>query len=216
MNDQDDAIVRRSGITRAEFNLLHSVEIVDGLYPSDRLIAHARFLDSAADEDYSVEEYQTALEQCFQKGRLKMLTAEDCERDRARWVQEPDQFISEAEYEAGHVEFTGAGADLYYRILEEMAHARGEEPFHDTLGYAWRFPGQVRIFGVSEERVRNELPNSEQEGCWLYTGKMTIHRIEGPFPVGPWWINRFIRLPTGFRMDIYCTLEDEENYSQPD
>ena len=59
--------------------------------------------------------------------------------------------------------------------------------------------------------MRNVLESAEKEGAPIYTGKMVIHRIEGPFPIGPWWLSRFVQLPKGFRMDIYCTLEDGED-----
>src|SRR5260221_14563326 len=98
MNDPLPDLLSQYRIEPTELNLLNSVENMDGLYHPARLISYARFLDTAGDEDFSVEEYEAALDRCFQKGWLKVLTVKDCERDKARWVHEPNQFCSEAEY----------------------------------------------------------------------------------------------------------------------
>ena len=33
-----------------------------------------------------------------------------------------------------------------------------------------------------------------------------MNRIGEPQKIGPWWLNRFVRLPEGYRIDVFYTL----------
>lgn len=62
---------------------------------------------------------------CLCKPWIKILTTDNCERDKKRWEAEENQSISEMKYTEGNVEFTPEGALLYGRIETRIDVAKG-------------------------------------------------------------------------------------------
>lgn len=210
MDSPQEQILSLYGMTLAEYNVLWSVSLVDGTRERARLLRHVLFMDSASEvSEVSASLAEEALDACLLKGWVKVLTQEDCQNDEVRWVEEENQAISENEYQEGHMDFTPEGAQLWNRIHKEHAEASGER-WASGIRYAWRFAGQVRVFSAYEDELREVVEAIRTGKDILSTEEIRIERIEGPFVLGEWWLNRFVRLPQGYRQDIHYTMDPQE------
>lgn len=205
MNETQYAIVEAHGVSPIEFGVLYTIDerpqLTRTLIPK-----FAVFMGPTPyGKHFSQAKYKVAVETCIQKGWLRVITVQDREQDRLRWQNDMNQYCGEIEYQPGDIEFTEVGARLFYRILEELDVAEGKRPYESlSIGYSWSMPGCVRFFGAYADQV---MQATEQ----YVTGKESlgdccrqIERVEGPFPTGPWWINRFVHLQEGYRCDLYC------------
>ncbi len=205
MNETQRALVAAHGIARIEFDILDTVHLHCDLART-HVAEYAVFFDSPnLEPSFTLAEYEAATETCIKKGWLKVLTAEDCEQDRLRWQNDPNPYGDEIEYKADNVDFTEEGARLFYSVLVAMDTAEGKRPYHDRIRYAWNVSGQVGVFGAYEDEVKQSAEDAVTGENWLGGEVQRIERAAGPFPIGPWWLNRFVQLPQGYRADIYYT-----------
>lgn len=209
MNDTFLSILKECGISEEEYLVLHAVETHGQLTP-EKLPDHAIFLSCCNADAPALVCYQAAMDSCFARGWLKILNADDCERDRLRWISEPNQYCGEWKYLVGNVNFTQEGAHLYDELSAEWYQSENLLPHQGTLGYAWRVPGYARLFGAYEEDVQDNLAKLESGEDFLGPDTLKIDHIGKPYPIGAWWINRFIRLPQGYSATIYYTDEASE------
>ena len=205
MNETQNAIVEAHGVSPIEFDILDAVRL-HGQLARTHVARYAVFLGSAnPEESFSQAEYELTVETCLQKGWIKVLTSEDCAQDRLRWQNEQDQFCGEIEYRPDDVDFTEAGARLFFSMFAEIDAAQGKRPYHSLgIGFAWSMPGCVHLFGAYADQVMQHADDVLAGREFLGDGCRQIERVEGPFPTGPWWINRFVRLQEGYRCDVYC------------
>jgi hypothetical protein len=146
MNAKLLSIALRKGVSPTEFGVLLAVH-QRGSMPTDDLARYAPWLEEADGEpNFRHDQIEKAIESCFSKGWLRVLTQEDCEQDRARWQEDLNQNCGEEEYTEGDVDFSQAGARLFYDILVEMDTTENKKPFQESICYAWNVPGLVATY----------------------------------------------------------------------
>ena len=158
----------------------------------------------------SAADYESATASCLERGWIKVITEEDREADAARWADEPHQALSENPYRLGSLDFTPRGWGLFTRLAEARRGVSYEARYAEHWECLWDVPGQVSFLAVSQAALMQELakvlagtdeltPSETSSGL---RAQHTLGEVVGPYPIGPWWVNRFYRAPTGYRLDI--------------
>lgn len=199
MKTAELSLLESYGIAPAEFDILAAVDLRGNMARNCVADNAALTCSGRPDPTFTQADYEAATEACLNKGWLKHLTTEDCDLDHSQW----HQYVGEVEYTEGYVDFTSEGANLYYEILAEKAVAEGKKPYHQVIRYSWKMPGQVQVFGSYEDEVRRRVNAIERGEEEIASEPLLIERVEEPVPVGEWWINRFVRMLQGYRVDIY-------------
>ena len=218
MNNTQNTILSRYGLTAAEYAAFEAVWFIGGHCDRQRIRGEILFLRSglAAAQLSPIASGRAwtaagnALDTCQARGWIRTLTPEDCRRDAARWENEPNRAFDTDEYQPGNVDFTDEGAQLWNRIRSEEAEANGKR-VEWGVRYAWRFAGQVRVFCHDQDKLRTHVDAIlSGKDTSLHSEPYQITRADGPFQLGAWWVDRFTRLRQGYRMDLYHTLEPEQ------
>jgi len=199
--------LRKYGLTPVLFNVLSCIAMRDGSVERNKLATSTLGLVDIYGE-HSPAAYEEAIELALNTDLIKVLTPEDCKKDKERWQHDFEQFCGEIEYVAGNVDFTPVGGQLFARIETETKTQQGERPYASITGYSWRLPGQVKIFTASEDSMQESLlsiRNGQDVLSYSKQGEIQILKIDGPVEIGSWWINRFVRLPVGYRACIHYT-----------
>jgi len=154
---------------------------------------------------FTKSEVERAVEQCLQAGWIKVLSEQDCEKDRLRWIDDPNQIWSESLYRAGCVDLTLAGWNVFAQ-MQDQKQLPLAELYRQDVHYLWRILGRVSLLSISEEELVRELAEVRSGLDGLVGGGLsadhTIGEIIGPYAIGSWWVNRFYLAPYGYRADI--------------
>ncbi|MDM8551737.1 hypothetical protein QUF72_16770 [Desulfobacterales bacterium HSG2] len=96
MNHLNLDIIFDSGLNVAEFHIL-SIFDNEGSSKRDYLACYANsyFGYVRPDSARTIDEYDKAIEFCLERGFIKVLSEEDCKRDRERWLHDDNQFCEE-------------------------------------------------------------------------------------------------------------------------
>src|SRR5260221_56028 len=106
MKTEQLSIAARKGVSPAEFAVLIGVHH-RGHMPMSQVARYAGWLDQPDGEPSPQRsQIEAAIDSCFRKGWLRVLTREDCEQDRVRWRDDPNQNCGEREYIEGNVDFS--------------------------------------------------------------------------------------------------------------
>lgn len=144
--------LKEHGISEDEYLILSAIDLHGQLTP-EKLPEYAVFLSSCAESASCIGLYQVATDSCFAKGWLKVLNAEDCEKDHLRWRSDFNQSCGETEYRIGDVNFTQKGGHFYYPLYAEWYTSQNWLSYQGSIDYAWNMPGQVRVFTPYEENI---------------------------------------------------------------
>ena len=159
-------------------------------------------------------EVERAIEKCLEAGWIKILSDQDCEADRLRWIDDPNQIWSESLYHVGCVDLTVVGWKVYAK-MQDQKQLPLEEFYRQDVHYLWRIPGRVSILSMSEEKLLWELEDVRSGLDSLVGGGLsaehTIGEINGPYAISSWWVNRFYLAPYGYRADISFEPADMHN-----
>jgi len=152
-------------------------------------------------------EIERAVEQCLEAGWIKVLSEQDCEDDRLRWIDDPHQNWSENLDRVGCVDFTSEGWNVYAKLVNEHRRIPLEDLYRQSVQYIWRMPGRVSILSMSEEELLRERAEvvSGSDGLTSDGSLSADHKvgeITGPYAIGSWWVNRFYLAPYGYRVDV--------------
>lgn len=186
MNETQYAIVEAHGVSRIEFGVLYTIDerpqLTRTLIPK-----FAVFMGPLPyGKQFSQAGYKVAVEICFQKAWIKVITAQEREQDRLRWQNDMNHYCGEIAYRPREVDFTEAVARLFYRILEELDVAEGKRPYESlSIGISWSVPGCVRFFGAYADQVMQATEQYVTGKEFLGDGCCQIERVEGLFPTGP-------------------------------
>lgn len=206
------SIIPAFDVTLLEYNVMYSLYLTAGGLPRNRLTRHVQRLVDFY-RDIPSEVYDETIDTCLRKQWIKVLTAEDCARDRERWKDEENQYISEAEYIEGNVDFTSQGAGLWDAMEAQIGPAFGRR-LYSGVGYACRFPQQIRFLGAYWDDVLQGVEEARLQPKLMWVSdddRLRMDRIGEPQKIGPWWRNRFVRLPEGYRIDVDYTLVPKQN-----
>ena len=149
----------------------------------------------------SVDQYENAIDSCLDKSFLKVLTIEDCNKDKERWLEDDNQSIDEHPYIPGNLDFTISGAKIYNDFLDTRSD---DKKLHGkntrAVYYKWKNDGVLSFITKLKKDITSELKKLQEPGI-LGDGEQIID-IGNPYSIGPWWVTRFDRLNKGWRVDI--------------
>ena len=148
----------------------------------------------------TIEQYENAIDSCLEKSLLKILTTEDCNIDKERWLNDDNQNLDEEPYLPGNLDFTISGAKIFNDLLDTFLKNKGHKRFNGRICLKWKNEGILSILSKLKKDIISELEVLQEPGL-LGSGEQIID-IGRPFPIGPWWITRFNRLSRGWRVDI--------------
>ena len=192
----------------AIFHLLNWIDLEEGNRTVDEIVS----CSSQSGIVYSRAEMERAAEHCLAAGWIKILSVQDSEEDRLRWQDDPHQNWSEGFYPPGGVDFTPAGWTVFAKMLEEYRNTHPQAPHKSGTRCLWRMPGRVSILSLSEQQLRKELAAVQAGKDELTGGSLSAtHKVSesiGPYPIGPWWVKRFVQSPVGYRLDISFSPPD--------
>lgn len=143
-------------------------------------------------------EYEKAIDLCLEKQFIKVLSKYDCQKDIKRWEKDDNQFVSEIEYTPYNIDFTEQGEKLYRQIDKKI----GRNRFESIEGYKWCSDGMVSVFTKHKKNIVKTISNIRENPLYLFNKNEEIIEIGKPYQIGPWWVSRFCRLDTGWRVDI--------------
>lgn len=215
-----EALFAEYGISPVEDCVFWTVETYGGCNKASRLADDAY---GNTEEAFPLCEYEAAVAACLEKGWLRILTQADCDQDKQRWDAKPAQgiwdaeYVTETEYRPGNVDFTEAGARLYYHLDAARDALRGEKPHEGMTCYTWHSHNMVRIWGAYQEGLAAQLHQIQQMGAgsdesmgWDFNNSRQITRIDGPHQIDGWWITRFVYISPGWYADVYYTPHKEQ------
>lgn len=189
---------------KAIYHLLTEVDQEDGGRSVSEVIDY--LVQDWRGLDLPRREIERAVDHCLALGWIKILSEQDCEKDRLRWIDDPHQNWSEDLRRAGCVDFTSAGWDVYAKMAEERLGLGLNGLYSRSIRYLWRVPGRVSMLSVSEEELIREQEEVRSGSDTLVGSGLkaehTVTDIRGPYAIGPWWVTRFYLAPSGYRMDI--------------
>lgn len=194
----------------AIFHLLGWLDLEQGNRTLDEIVAFAS--EHSFPIILSRAEMEHTAQKCLAQGWIKVLTFQDCEDDRRRWVNDPHQNWSESGYHPGRVDFTEAGWTAFAALAEGQAKRTAAEAPPAMIRCLWRAPGCVSILSLSEQQLREELAAVKAGKDELTGGSLsaahTVGEIVGPYPIGPWWVKRFVQSSVGYRLDVFFAPPD--------
>ncbi len=199
-------IIFDSGLNVAEFHIL-SVFANEGSSKRDSLARYANSYFGAVRPDSAptIDEYNNAIEFCLERGFIKVLSEEDCERDRERWLHDDNQFCEEERYISGNLDFTKKGVQFYRELGEKIYKKKGISHlscFDGLIGFKWKHKGVVSILTKNRKDLEKKIECVRNNPSYLLTGKRRLIEIGKPYPIGTWWVTRFEQLDKGWRVDI--------------
>lgn len=204
MNNLDWEIILNSGINVAEYHIL-TLFYRECSRPRKSLANYAdAYFGAVRSSSQTVGEYEKAVDSCLEKLYIKVLSNEDCMRDKERWEHDDNQFCEEDEYLPGNLDFTVKGSRFYRKLEEKIFQRRGINPrsiFDWHIGYKWKHKGIVSILTKRFENIEKKIETIHEGSAHLLADRKLVE-IGKPYPIGPWWITRFDRLDNGWRVDI--------------
>ncbi len=195
---------------KALFHLLNWIDLEEGNRTLDEIVSYSSYWKPGV--VFSRADMEQAAAYCLAAGWIKILSVQDSEEDRLRWQDDPHQNWSEDFYPPGGVDFTPAGWAVFAKMQQEYRNAHPKAADESGTRYLWRTPGCVSILSLSEQKLHQELAavcagQDELTGGGLSEAH-TVSKSVGPYPIGPWWVKRFLEAPIGYRLDIYFMPAD--------
>ncbi len=188
------------------YTVLNCVRLEGGIADADGLVTLA--LAIVRRDAHSAAELHLGITNCLVQGWIKVLTREDCLADRARWTNDPhqDQDWVKMSYKEGSIDFTQTGWEVFVRQHQLRYGGDLDRLFGTGSTPLWDTPGRVSLLCVSENTVLDEIAEircgkDDLRGESL-SAKHHVTEIIGPYPIGPWWVNRFYQAPQAYRADI--------------
>ena len=192
------------------FHLLNWIDLEEGNRTLDEIVSYSSQWRPGV--VFTRTDMEQAAEHCLAAGWIKILSAQDSEEDRLRWVDDPYQNWSEGFYPSGSIDFTPAGWAVFAKMLEEYRNDHPKAADESSTRCLWRTPGCVSILSLSEQELHRELAAVQAGQDELTGGGLseahTVGEIVGPYSIGPWWVKRFLQAPIGYRLDIFFTPAD--------
>lgn len=207
MNYDNLDIIFDSGLNVAEFHIL-TIFASEGSSKRDSLARYANsyFGDVRPDPAPTIDEYNKAIEFCLERGFIKVLSEDDCKRDRERWLHDDNQFCEEDIYVPGNLDFTIKGVQFYRELKEKMYKKKGISSlnwFDGLVGFKWKHKGVVSLLSKNRKCLEKEIESVRDNSSNLLTSKWwRLIEIGKPYPIGNWWVTRFEQLDKGWRVDI--------------
>ncbi len=205
MNDFDREIIFNSGINIAEYHIL-SLFYIEGSRQRKYLSRYADEYFGAVRRSSSqtINEYEKAIDSCLANFYIKILSKDDCKHDEKRWEYDDNQFCEDDKYLPGNLDFTIKGSQFYRQIKEKIFHRNGINPsiiFDGVIGFKWKHQGILSIFTKRFKNLKENINMMHKDPTYLLVEKQLIE-IGKPIKIGPWWITRFDKLNSGWRVDI--------------
>jgi hypothetical protein len=182
-------ILAATGVTRPEYALFVAIHYGITVSPAE-LPGRAVGEDYGSNPPITIEECRAALEECLTKGWLQV-------------IDEPalGLLVSELHQEqvvgpiyglppVGSVDFTPAGARLWFQLQE---HFRGTS---SVLPFAFTDVVHLKTAQFFRTRVA-ALAETKLKKSWE-----SVVKITEPVPIGPWRAQWWRRFPEGYRIDI--------------
>ena len=197
--DKLDTLLRCCDVAPIEYDVLMTIGY-EILVPYQELAGRAMGEGQRPRETISLVDYDRAVEICLVNGWLKILTAEDCERDSQLWATVPYPKCSFAAYQPGLVDFTPAGAQLHQQLttqLHALHHVRPSAACFNT-----DTSGRIEIYSTTH-RLCREQRQAIQQNPDHYTGeKVKIIQSSAIRPIGPWWMSRWQLMLRGYHASV--------------
>ena len=204
MKDLLLSVLKNLKISISEYHIL-TIIYLDG---NSKRVGLARYIFnyfSAAcpSQVETIDKYENAIDSCLEKKLLKVITIEDCENDKIRWIQDDNHNLDEAPYFPGNIDFTKYGSNFFNDILDKL----GKEKFDGYVCYKWKNSGVVSILAKYKNEILNEVEQLNSTPSHLLSDGKKLVEIGIPYSIGPWWITRFDHIDVGWRVDIKYSKE---------
>ncbi len=193
-NRENAAKLASLGITPAEaslFNVIHYGVTVS----ADNLCYRAAHGDYAVGGPSTEDLTQAALADCFAKGWLQVVDAATLSRIQEELRREGILGPIYGYPSIGGVDFTHAGAEQWYRIVELLWDGGSAKPY--------RYPDVVHE--KSSHYFRSESKAIIGHDLWKH--RENVVAVSEPIQIGPWRANWWRRFAMGYRIDVEMRMQ---------
>ncbi len=195
-------------VSEAEYRVLCCIGLEGGLADTEHVVSLAAALWRPG--PISAADYASATATCEERGWIKVIMEEDRRADAARWADEPHQALGESPYYLRSWDFTPVGWRIFTQMIQQRHGVSREARYAESVQCLWEVPGRVSLLSVTENALLRELDEvlaGTDDLTVSDTGRglreqHILGEISGPYPIGPWWVNRFYQALAGYRLDI--------------
>jgi hypothetical protein len=188
-------------VTPAEASLFNVLHFGLTVPPSD-LCRRASFRDYSVGGTVTEEENLTALADCLSKGWLQVI-------DLAALLRIQDDVRRDGLFgpvygypPLGGVDFTHAGAEQWFRVLERLFARRAAKAF-----------AYSNVVGAKSQHYYVSKSTAEVNAD-LWKSYEGVVSVAEPLPIGPWRANWWRRFPQGYRFDVEERMKWQSCISQ--